>query len=361
MSRIYLYAVVPAVERPPFDVDGVWPVEPRVQIIRGEALAAVVSAAPPIDFAALSRDDAIRYLLAHQRVVETVMRSSAALPVKFGTTLPDEAAVVSMLVRGATVLAPPLAEHSQHVQVELIITWNIEDILRDVAAEDAVVRLKGEIAAQADGATGDQRLAIGKMVKESIDRRRELCRSRIVTAVRSIAADVAENALMDDRMVANLALLLAKDASDELDGRLAELDKEFGELLHFRCIGPLPPYSFATVEVGLPSFEAIDGARRALSLGESAGLSEIKSAYHRQIRQVHPDVKTAAPAEEIGAARLTDAYKTLMKYAEALPSASGDEAPGATGYRFDRSTVEGSILVMVRRQELAAAHAEAQP
>jgi hypothetical protein len=50
-----------------------------------------------------------------------------------------------------------------------------------------------------------------------------------------------------------------------------------------------------------------------------------------------------------------------MKYAEALPSASGDEAPGATGYRFDRSTVEGSILVMVRRQELAAAHAEAQP
>jgi hypothetical protein len=361
MSGIYLYAIVPAVERAPFEVDGVWSGEPRVWIIRGEKLAAVVSAAPPIDFAALSRDDAVRYLLAHQRVVETVMRSSAALPVKFGTILPDEVAVVSMLVRGSTVLAPPLAEHSQHVQVELVVTWNIEDVLPDVVAEDAIVRLKGEIAAQAGGASNDQRLAIGKMVKDSIDHRRELCRSRIVTAVRSIAVDVAENALMDDRMVANLALLLVKDASDELDGRLTELDKEFGELLHFRCIGPLPPYSFATVEVGLPSFEAIDNARRALSLGESAGLAEIKSAYHRQIRQMHPDLVTVAPVEEGNAARLTDAYKTLINYAGALPSAFGNGTVGVTGYRFDRSTVEGSMLVMVRCQELAAAHAEAQP
>ena len=69
---------------------------------------------------------------------------------------------------------------------------------------------------------------------------------------------------MDDRMVANLALLLPKPASDALDRRLAELDEEFGSRLNFRCVGPLPPYSFATVEVNPPSFEAIDRARRGL-------------------------------------------------------------------------------------------------
>ena len=230
--------------------------------------------------------------------------------------------------------------------------------LREVAAEDAVVRLKAQIAAQAGGATSDQRLAIGKLVKDSIDRRRESCRSRIVATVRSVAADLVENALMDDRMVANLALLLAKDASDALDRRLAELDEEFGRRLNFRCIGPLPPYSFATVEVSLPSFEAVDRARRVLSLGEKAGLAEIKSAYRRQIRQVHPDLTTAAPVDEGDATRLTDAYKTLMNYAEALPSAAGDDAAGESGYRFDRGAVEGSILVMVRRQELPVARAE---
>ena len=59
--------------------------------------------------------------------------------------------------------APPLAELSQYIQVELIVSWNIDDIVREVAAEDAVVRLKAQIAAQAGGATSDQRLAIGKI------------------------------------------------------------------------------------------------------------------------------------------------------------------------------------------------------
>ena len=97
MSRVYLYAIVPAAERGQFDAAGVWPGEPQVRDIRGDALAAVVGAAPPIDFRALSREDAVHYLLAHQRVVESVMRTSAALPVKFGTTLSNEAAVAGML------------------------------------------------------------------------------------------------------------------------------------------------------------------------------------------------------------------------------------------------------------------------
>jgi hypothetical protein len=360
MSRIYLYAIVPAAERPAFDIAGLWPPEPRVWTICGDALAAVVGAAPPIDFRGLSREDAVHYLLAHQRVVESVMRTSAALPVKFGTTLPDQAAVVRMLVRGTTVLAAPLTELSQHVQVELIVSWRIDDTLREVAVQDAVVQLKAKIAAQAGGATSDQRLAIGKLVKDAIDRCRESYRSRIVTAVRAIAADLAENALMGDRMVANLALLLAKDASDALDQRLAELDEEFGNRLNFRCIGPLPPYSFATVEVSLPSFEAIDRARRVLSLGERADLAEIKSAYHRQIRQAHPDLTTEARVHDGQATRLINAYNTLMTYTEALPSAVGDDAAGETGYGFDRGTVDGSILVTVRRQDLTVAHAEPQ-
>ena len=58
MSRLYLYAIVPAAERPPFEVAGCGRPSRRCAIIRGDALAAVVSAAPPTDFRALSREDA---------------------------------------------------------------------------------------------------------------------------------------------------------------------------------------------------------------------------------------------------------------------------------------------------------------
>ena len=173
----------------------------------------------------------------------------------------------------------------------------------------------------AGGAGSEQRLAIGKVVKESVDRHREDCRNRIVATIRSVAADLVENAVMDDRMVANLALLLAKDASDALDRRLAALDEEFGKRLNFRYIGPLPPYSFATVEVSLPSFEAVDRARRVLkprregrSCGNQVRLSSTDSASAPR------SAATSVPVDEGGATRLTDAYKTLMNYAEALPS-----------------------------------------
>lgn len=358
MRRIYLYAVIPGDARPKLEIAGPGSDAPRLRIIRGDALAAVVGAAPAADFHAMPREQAVRYLLAHQRVVEAVMRSSAALPVKFGTTLPDEASVVGMLNRGRSLLEAPLVELAQYVQVELIVSWNIDDIVREVAAGDAIVRLKAQIAAQAGGASGEQRIAVGKLVKEGIDRHREDCRSRIVAAVRAVAADVVENALMDDRMIVNLALLLPKDAGDALDARLAALDREFGERLHFRCVGPLPPYSFATVEVSLPSFETIDRARHALSLGESAGLADIKSAYRRQIRQIHPDLAATKPAGDAG--RLTDAYRTLVNYAAALPAGAARNA-ASEGCRFDRGAVEGSILVMVRRQALAGLQAESLP
>jgi hypothetical protein len=359
MSRIYLYAIMPAGARTPIDADGIWSEERQVRTVPGGPLAAVVSAAPPVDFRAVPREDAVRYLLAHQRVVEGVMRTSAALPVKFGTTLPDETAVIGMLKRGASILEAPLAELAQYIQIELIVSWRIDDVIREAAAEETIRRCKADAAGRPGGASTEDRLAIGKLVKAFLDRRREAYRHSIMSAVRSVAADVAESALMDDRMIANFALLLSRDANGELDQQLAALDQEFGGKLHFRCIGPLPPYSFGTVEVSLPSFEAIDGARRALRLGESAGLADIKSAYHREIRQVHADLAPAA-AKDGTAARLSDAYKTLMNYTEALSVPGDNEIAGATDYCFDRGAVEGAILVTVQRQTLPDRRAEAQ-
>ena len=134
--------------------------------IARESLAAVVGASPPVNFQGLARADLAAYLLAHQRVVEAVMRASTALPVKFGTTLPDPSAIVSLLVHGAPILAPPLAELSQYIQVELVVSWKIDDVLHEIAAEDAILLLKAQISAQSQGATTDQRVAVGKLVKE---------------------------------------------------------------------------------------------------------------------------------------------------------------------------------------------------
>ena len=360
MTGIYVYAIISAADSRPFEVAGLSPADPQVGTIRGNGLAAVVGASPLLDFHDLRREDAVRYLLAHQRVVEAVMRTGPTLPVKFGTILPNEAAVAGLLIRAEALLAPRLSELAEHIQIELIVSWSLEDVLGEVAREDAVIRFKAEVAAQPAEAANSARIALGKLVKESIDRRRETFRNRIMAALRPIAADMVQNALMDDRMVANVALLLPERASEAFDRQLAELDEEFGGRLNFRAVGPLPPSSFATVEVTLQSYEIVDHARRALRLGDRAKLVEIKAAYRRLIRQSHPDVSAATPADKRQAAKLIDAYKTLLAYAEALPAANGGRQADS-GCQFDRGTVESTVMVAVRRQELAAPSAEGRP
>ena len=360
MSGIYVYAIVPPTVPPELGVAGLSPDGSSVRTLRGQGLAAIIGASPPVDFRSLSRQDAVRFLLAHQRVVEAIMRVAPALPVKFGTVLPHEEAVANLLALGADVLVPRLAEFAERIQVELIVSWNLEQVLAEIAKEDEVVALKTKIAAEPGAATSEARITLGRLVKAAIDRRRDAVRTRVFDALRPLAIDLVENALIDDRMIVNVALLLPSGSGDALDERLAQLDKEFDERLNFRCIGPLPPSSFATVEIDLPSFAAIDRARRALRLGASARLAEIKSAYHRLIRQSHPDRAAAARTDAPQAAELTSAYRTLLLYAGALPLAGGNGAPAGSGYRFDRGAVEGAILVAVRRQELGAA-LEGQP
>lgn len=361
MSGIYVYAIVPAEQAKKLLVADLQDVDPQVRTIIGESVAAVVGNGPPIDLRALSREEAVRYLLGHQRLVEAIMRTTTALPVKFGTTLPNESVVARLLERGADVLDARLVELSRQIQVELIVTWSLEETLREVAADQDVTRLKGEIEAQGSAATDDSRITLGRLVKEVIDSKRESYRHRILTVLRPLGSDSAENALMDDRMVVNLALLLPASASEALDQRLAQLDEEFDGKLNFRCVGPLAPYSFATVEVSLPSFEVIDQARRALHLGDSANLGDIKTAYRRLIQRLHPDHGATPSAGNGMSARLAEAYKTLTSYATAVPSVAGAGTLTESHCRFDRGTVEAAILVAVQRQDFAAPHLEEAP
>ena len=266
-----------------------------------------------------------------------------------------------MLKRGATVLAPPLAELSQYVQIELIVSWNIDDIVRECAADDVVVRLKAQIAAQPGGAS-QRSMPRDRQSREGVRRSPPRILPKPYRDDGAILRGGRGRKRADGRPDDRQSRAVAGEGRGRRRStkRLAELDKEFGERLHFRCIGPLPPYSFATVEVSLPSFEAIDRARRALSLGESADLAEIKSAYHRQIRQVHPDLTAAMPPETA----TRPAHRRLQDIDELCRSVAicaGRRDAGQTGFRFDRDTVEGSILVMVRRQDLAAARVETQP
>jgi hypothetical protein len=307
-------------------------------------LAAVTGRTAVTDYRGLGRQDAVRYLVTHQRVVEAIMADYPILPVKFGTVLADEASVRRLLMQGAPLFQEALDKITGRVQMEVVVLWNSQEVFAQVAQEEPIVQLKAELASRPPQEITAERVALGQMVFAALERRRNVIRDRVLPALRRIAAEVATNPLMDETMVLNVALLIDKTASDTLSRELDVLDQEFDGRLKFRCVGPLPPYSFATVEVQTPTFEAVDSARDRLGLGQAATAGEIKKAYHQLAEQLHPDRNTEDAQAQVRMNELTQAYRLLVAFS------TNQATSPAEACSFSREAVAQTLLIDIRRQ-----------
>jgi len=348
MGATYVYGIIPAGNQVVFDeVAGVDDERDEVYTVAHRDLAAVVSASPSADYRGLKRDQAARYLVAHQRVVEAVMQVFTILPAKFGTVLPDEDSVHRLLVQGETLFRTTLEKFADLVQMEVVVLWDLQQVFQEIGQEAHIAQLKAQVEGRPPEETLIERVAVGQLVQASLEQRRTSLRDYLLYWLRKIALDSVINPSMDDSMVTNVALLVDGAEQKALDRRLELLDEEFEGQLTFRRVGPLPPYSFATVEVEVPSFEAIDEARRHLGLGETAAPGEIRRAYHQLAGQAHPDHNPDDPAAEARMTKLAHAYDLLTAYAENVQGSKGEHP-----CTFSREAVEKTLLIAIRRQEV---------
>ena len=345
----YVYGIIATGTPVTFDAAGVDDHGGDISTVCHDGLGAVVSPTDRADYRGMTRQEALRYLVAHQGVVEAVMGRFTALPVKFGTVLPDEARVRRLLEQGYTLLRSTLEEIAGRVQMEVVVTWDLAAVFQEISAEEEIARAKSRVVGRPSEEAAEARVAIGQMVKASLDRRRSALQDYLVPWLRDVALDLVANPLLDDGMVANVALLLDGAGREALDRRLVELDRQFQGWLNFRCVGPLPPYSFATVEVQTPAFEAVDTARYRLGLGKTATLEEIKRAYRQLAARVHPDVNPEGDKAGMRMAELTEAYRLLAAYGESQTS----EVEGITNTvcAFDREMVARTMLISIVRPE----------
>ncbi|MDP2740005.1 MAG: GvpL/GvpF family gas vesicle protein [Pseudorhodobacter sp.] len=302
----------------------------EIQLIGQGDFAAVVMVPTAEALVSRDRQDLVRQLLVHQQLVESFMAIAPVLPVKFATLAPDRESVERGLERGREKFAAAFDSLSGKTQFEIIVTWGVAEVFAEIAKEPAVEKLKADLAGTAGSAGPESWERLGRLVKETLDHRRAEIGKVLLDALLQVGVDSVVNPILDDSMILNLALLVAADKADRLDQCLDELDSAYHGALTFRCVGPLPPHSFATVEITFLEPARIRQACTILELDAARSSDEVRSAYHRLARQSHPDV-AADQAESAGIAVLKDAYRTLLSFVDA----------------------GGPVVVSVQRQEAA--------
>ncbi|NCC34943.1 MAG: hypothetical protein EOM24_23470, partial [Chloroflexia bacterium] len=190
------------------------------------------------------------------------------------------------------------------------------------------------------------RILLGQLVHGLLQQRRAGLSNHVLEHLRGAAEDLVVNPLMDDTMVANLALLVDTKKRIIFDQLLDQLDQQFGGQLHIRCIDSLAPYSFATVEVAVLDFVAVEAARQLLELDEEVSAATIKQSFRRLAARTHPDYNQDDPAASSQMDALTNAYRFLTEVATSQ-AGTDPQAP----CRLTREAIEATLMVRVVRQE----------
>lgn len=316
-----------------------------VYTIAHKGLACVLSDYTGRELGSMSKEEVVRCLLAHQIVVEQVMREHTVLPVKFGTVLAASDEVLDLLSQCHQQFVEALTWIADKVEVEVAATWDTAQVLREISAEPEIVRARESITSRPRQPTVEECLRLGNMVKASLDRHRDRYRERMIAFLKPVAIDVQPNALVSEQMVMNVAFLVEKVNQREFDSQVGQLNDLCHGQINFRIIGPLPPYSFATVEVSRPNWEKLSEAQRMLGLPQVILEARVRKAYREMAAACHPDVNPGDNLAGERLAKIQEASSLLLAYcrkAEGL----GDPKKGLL---LTREAVERAFLTIIRR------------
>ena len=317
-----------------------------VYTIPYQDVSAAVSNSEIIEYAYSSKDTLAKLLVWHQKVIEKIMDLKCTIiPVRLGTFAVDEAGVKDILSKGYSLIKDIMENIRDKIETDVVATWaDFNSTLKEIGEEKEIKKFKEKILAN-PGRTVDDQMKVGVMAKKALDKKREKYALQIQTFLKNYYVAFKVHELMDDRMVINAAFLINKREQKDFDRKVEEINTKFAEKLNFRCVGPLPPYSFYTLEIKKMQFEEIDWAKKKFRLlDDFAAKEEIKKAYRKLVFSLHPDRNPNTPGIEKEFDEVTKAYRILAEYCEACKQAGKEDSLSFNEEEFEKNT----ILVKVK-------------
>jgi len=357
----YIYGIIKSNTEEIFDLDEIVPLDDiyrlrnpaevveggeisnRAYTISFQDISAVVSDSEIVGYSHMPKDTLARLLVRHQQVVEKVMTTHTIIPMRLGTFTDSDEQVREILAKGYRTIKDILERSENCIEIDVVATLSdFNSFLQEVSEEKEIERLKQSLSSKKGGVTVDDQMRVGVLVKKCLDKKKSEFADQIQTVLNEIADGFKAHDLMDDKMVLNTAFLLDQSRQKDFERKVEETNNKFEEKLNFRCVGPLPPYSFYTLEVKRPQFEEVNWAKEKLGLKDdfiTAG--EIKKAHRRLALACHPDKNPDTPGIEEKFDDMTRAYKILLDYYRA-----SNQTEEVDGCYFDEEAFEKNAMLV---------------
>ncbi|MGZ4628678.1 GvpL/GvpF family gas vesicle protein [Oryzihumus sp.] len=211
-------------------------------VVHGE-LAAVVEAIPDADAV-----PAARFVRAHARVLDAVAARCSVLPLRFGTVVAsDEAVVEELLAPDRDHLVDALEQLDGHVQLLLRARYVLDTVLAEVVAEHPQVReLRARTRDLPDDAAMPERVRLGELVSQAIETKRAADREAMLAVLQPHArrSSVRSSGGLDGLL--DLAVLVDEHGVADFEAHAQAAAAQMAGRAELELIGPMAPYDFAS-------------------------------------------------------------------------------------------------------------------
>jgi hypothetical protein len=331
----YIYGIIEEQEPKQFETPGISSEKDKPYTIPWGEFSAVVSDAP-IQVYENSQEN----LLAHNRVLEVVMKDYDIFPLRFGTVAQTEEDVLNLLKMTGEALGEAIRSVKGKVEYDVEIDVDEGKLLQETQAMSPVIQNIKRLS-EGKTLTVDEQVKIGKVVAQELVKEKLTLAAFIKNSLLFGVEKIVSLRLPRPETLLNVAILLKKENGPSFENLISELDQKLEDKVRFRITGPLPPYHFSELKLMVIDFDSVDEARKDLGLPEEVTESEIKKAYRGLAKKFHPDQAGEDPEAETAFRRIDASYKLLSKYCERNPRER---------YRF-HSEEFGEKIILLDRDE----------
>ena len=235
----YVYGIVPA--DAPADLVADQGMGEAVQLHTDGSLGALVEVVDP-DRPLGRRKD----LVAHSTVLNTMAEQGPVLPMRFGSVVHGQEAVVEELLRPQRDhFADLLEQVSGRVQFTLRARYVLDTVLAEIVqAEPEIAELRRRTADLPEDATHFDRIRLGELVARAIDVRRRADTEALLEQITPLAEDVVVREVSGLDALSEFALLVGTDAQGELEDAAETLAMELDGRVQLSLVGPMALYDF---------------------------------------------------------------------------------------------------------------------
>jgi len=243
----YVYGIIQSREPVSFGRLGIGGRGEMVYVVTHGDISAVVSRTTVFIF-----DPTRENALAHEHVIETVMKNHTIIPMSFGTVFRTDDDIREVLRSIYPSVKDVLKQMAGKVEFGLKVTWDRERIIEELQSEhDEIHRFHQEITRKHLQSTYFARMQLGRMIDKALEERSAEYVREIYESLREICVASRDNKPIGDKMILNAAFLLEREREAEFDAAVNKVAKKFGERLNFKYTGPWPPYNFVNIRLKL--------------------------------------------------------------------------------------------------------------